>query len=325
MVIDFEHHYTAYEVWKRRGGKPGEIVRMFASDGREIRPLDDACHDIHLHLRTMDASGVDMAVLTATADNLEEARLNNEAIAGMAKKYPERFIGFATALPMGGKPAMDELERSINELKLKGVIIPPQSEGAHLDSREMWPFYEKISELGVPMFVHVSMAAGGFEACNADYDLNRTLVREFDLMLATARICLGGVLEDFPDLKFIIAHFGGGISSIKERLDRYVSYWGEKFWNNTPHISAPYGERFNEYFSRIYFNTAGREIGVDTMKCALTNISPRRLLFGTDYPPNFVDDPEGIKKYIEEIRGLDLGKSSIEAILSTNGMELLGL
>ena len=29
---------------------------------------------------------------------------------------------------------------------------------------------------------------------------------------------------------------------------------------------------------------AGREIGVQTVKCALTNISPRRLLFGTEAP-----------------------------------------
>ncbi len=46
MIIDFEHHYTPYDIWKKRGGKPGEIVRMVTPDGRELRPLDDASHDI---------------------------------------------------------------------------------------------------------------------------------------------------------------------------------------------------------------------------------------------------------------------------------------
>ena len=143
--------------------------------------------------------------------------------------------------------------------------------------------------------------------------------------MAATRICLGGVLEEFPDLTFIMAHFGGGISSVKERLDRYIGYWGAKFWNDKPLIREPYLERFNEHFGKLYFNMAGREIGMQTVRCALTNISPKRLLFGTDYPPNFVDDPEGMKTYIQAIRNLDLDKASIDAMLGNNGVELLGL
>jgi predicted TIM-barrel fold metal-dependent hydrolase len=325
MIIDFEHHYTPYDIWKKRGGKPGEVVRMFSPDGRELRPLDDASHDIQLHLKNMDIAGIDMAVLTGTIDNLEEARFFNDECAKVVKEYPKRFTGFASTMPLEGKRAFDELERAIKKLDLRGVMITAQVDGHPLDSREMWPFYKKVSEMRIPIFVHVSLAAGGFDACKAPYDLNRTVVREFDLALATARICLGGVLEEFPDLTFIMAHFGGGISSIKERLDRYIGYWGAKFWSGKPLISEPYAERFNEHFNKVYFNMAGREIGMETVKCALTNISPRRLLFGTDYPPNFVNDPIGMKTYIEKIRQLDLDKESIEAMLGTNGMTLIGL
>jgi aminocarboxymuconate-semialdehyde decarboxylase len=208
---------------------------------------------------------------------------------------------------------------------MKGVTIRAQEDAHPLDSREFWPFYRKMSLLKVPIFVHVSLAAPGFDACNAPYDLNRTLVREFDLALATARICLGGVLEEFPDLKFIMGHFGGGISSIKERLDRYIGYWGAKFWNDKPLIRAPYLERFNEHFGKLYFNMAGREVGEQSLQCALTNISPKRLLFGTDYPPNFVDDPQGMRAWIEAIRKLGLDPASIDGMLGKNGAELLGL
>jgi aminocarboxymuconate-semialdehyde decarboxylase len=325
MIIDFEHHYTPYEIWKKRGGKPGEIVRMFSSDGREIRPLDDASHDIQLHLKNMDIAGIDTAVLTGTVDNLEEAKLFNDECTKVVKAYPKRFVGFASTMPLEGKPAFDELARAKESLGLRGVMISAQVNGHFLDSRELWPFYEKVSELQLPIFVHVSLAAEGFDACKAPYDLNRTLVREFDLILATTRVCLGGVLENFPNLKFIMAHFGGGISSIKERLDRYVSYWGTRFWSEKPLIREPYAERFNEHFNKIYFNMAGREIGMETITCALTNISPRRLLFATDYPPNFVDDPMGMKRYIEEIKKLGIDKRSIEAMLGTNAIELLGL
>lgn len=325
MVIDFEHHYTPYETWAKRGGKKGEVVRMFSPEGKEIRPLYDADHDIELHLKYMDMAGIDRAVLSKNLDDLEEARLYNESCAKVVRQYPKSLIGFGSTLPLRGPAALDEVDRAVGEFGMKGIAIRAQEDAHGLDSRELWPFYERISRLNVPIFVHVSLAAPGFDACNAPYDLNRTIVREFDVALATARICLGGVLEDFPDLKFIMAHFGGGISSIKERLDRYIGYWGARFWNGKPLIREPYLERFNEHFGKLYFNLAGREVGVQSLQCALTNISPKRLLFGTDYPPNFVDDPEGMKNYIAAVRKLDLDKSSIEGILGNNGKELLGL
>lgn len=325
MIIDFEHHYTPIETWTKRGGKKGQLVRMFSPEGKEIRPLYDADHDIELHLKYMDMAGIDMAVLTKNLDNLEEAKLFNESCAKVVRQYPKRLVGFASTLPMRGQAALDELDRAVLDLGMKGVTIRAQEDATPLDSRDFWPFYKKVSKLSVPIFVHVSLAAPGFDACNAPYDLNRTIVREFDVALAACRICLGGVLEEFPDLKFIMAHFGGGISSIKERLDRYIGYWGAKFWNDKPLISEPYLERFNEHFGKLYFNMAGREIGVQSVKCALTNISPTRLLFGTDYPPNFVDDPEGMKAYIQVIRNLDLDKQAIDGILGGNGMKLLGL
>jgi len=324
MIIDFEHHYTPFEMWKKRGGQPGKLTRMYSPEGKELRPLYDADYDLPLHLEHMDIAGIDRAVLTKCMDNLEDARIFNDDMAKVVEKYPQRFIGFASTFPPAGKPALDELDRAIKGLGLKGVTVRAQENGP-LDSRTLWPFYEKVAELNVPIFVHVSLAADGFDACNAPYDLNRTLVREFDLATATLRICLGGVLEDFPDLKFIIAHFGGGISSIKERIDRYIAYNGATFWQGEPLISAPYAERFNEHFNKLYFNMAGREIGMATIKCALTNISPRRLLFATDYPPNFIADPEGMGNYIKAIRGLDLDGDVIEGMLGANGCALLGL
>ena len=325
MIIDFEHHYKPYEMWQKRGGKPGEVVRIFDEDGRQIRYEFDNTYDISLHLRHMDLAGIDMAVLSMMGmATLEEAKTVNDSFAKVVAEYPQRFVGFAGTMPLQGKPALDELERAIRCLGLKGVTIRAQTEGRFLDSPELWPFYEKVSELGVPIFVHASGAAAGFDACRAPYNLNMALVREFDLALATARLCLGGVLEDFPDLKFIIGHFGGGISAVKERLDRYVSFNGAAFWQGKPLIGEPYADRFNEHFNSLYFNTAGRKIGIGSLKCALTNISPKRLLFATDYPPNFIDDPEGMKTYIAEIRKLELDRESIEAILGGNAMELLG-
>jgi len=70
---------------------------------------------------------------------------------------------------------------------------------------------------------------------------------------------------------------------------------------------------------------AGREQGMDTVKCALTNISPKKMMFGTDWPFNYENDPEGLKGYVSDIRKLDLPKEEIEGILGGNAAKLLGI
>lgn len=324
MIIDFEHHIMPEVLWKKWGGIPGQVVLARTADGRIKYPLDDAHHDLNLHFEFMDAAGIDMIILTQSgANDLEEAKIINDEFSKFDYKYPKRIASFATVPALEGKATFTELERSIKGLGLKGVTIEAQVKDQNLDSPQLWPFYEAVAKLNVPIFVHVTTAGTGFDAFDAPYDLSRTVVREISLINATVRLVLGGVLEDFPDLKFVVAHFGGGISSLWERIERYVNHLGPKFWYGMekPPISKP----INEYFNQLYFNMAGREIGKGTVKCALTNISPQRLVFGTDYPPNFVDDPQGVRSYIEFIRSLEIDRESIDAMLGNNAAEMLGL
>jgi predicted TIM-barrel fold metal-dependent hydrolase len=326
MVIDVEHHLETRESWEKRGGIRGQFIQQRGLDGMPLLPLYDAIYDVEIHLKDMDIAGIDMAVLSGTeAYSMEQAITYNNYYASVVKQYPSRFAAMAGTLPLGGQPAFAELERAIKGLGFKGVIISAQVNGLSLDSRELWPFYKKVSELNVPIFVHPSIKVPGFDALKAPYDLFRTIGREFDLATATIRLCAGGVLEEFPELQFVIAHFGGGFSSVKERMTRYISFMGADFWVGKPLISAPYLENFNKYCDRIYFNLAGREIGMETLKCALTNIKPERLMFGTDYPPNFINDGKGMGDYIKEIRNLDLGNKSIDSILSNNAKKLFDL
>jgi predicted TIM-barrel fold metal-dependent hydrolase len=64
---------------------------------------------------------------------------------------------------------------------------------------------------------------------------------------------------------------------------------------------------------------------MNSVKCALTTIRPNRLLFGTDFPQEFIEDPMKIKTYIEEMKKLDLDKGSIELMLGGNARRVLGL
>lgn len=216
-----------------------------------------------------------------------------------------------------------ELERAVRELGMKGVQIRTHVDGQNLDSRALWPFYEKVSELGIPIDVHVTPAPRGFDALHAPYALHYNIAREFDMCATVFRICFGGVLEDFPNLVFIMNHFGGGISAVKDRMDYYVKVCGTDFWQqpDKPLINKPW----TEYFDRFYFNMAGRGRGTAAIKCALANISSSKLLFGTDWPANFEDDAPGALRYIEDAKSLDLDQGDIDGMLGGNAVQLLRL
>jgi len=324
MVIDWEHHFFPEDIVRRWGGKAGQVL---IKNGKVGGHMFDELFDIDAHLKFMDAAGIDVAVFSGTYYAVKDCIITDDFYAKITADYPDRFVCLAPCVPTKGEEALDELERAI-DLGLRGVVISPQIEGAALDSRRLWPFYEKVSELKVPVFVHVSLIARGFDALDAPYNLNETMTREFEIAATTARLILGGVLVDFPDLKFVMPHMGGGIAAILERIELWLDDYGEKFWTEvggTPPFSRPFKENFRKYFGKIYFDLAGYEQGVNTLRCALTTINPDRLVFATDYPFNFTDDPAGVKSYIEMIRSLDLPEAQIEGVLGGNAAELLGI
>lgn len=324
MIIDWQHHCSPEEVFRKRGGKAGQA---FIKDRKVGMHLYEEVYQIDRHLEFMDSAGIDLAVLSATLDSMEDCRLTVDFYVDIMKEYPKRFICLTPCIPTRGEEALHELERAI-DLGLKGIVISPQNDGLPLDSPKLWPFYEMVSRWQVPVFVHITNIPVGYDALDAPYNLNVTMTREFDIAANTARLVLGGVLAEFPNLKIVMSHLGGGISSILERIERYVDVWGDKLWTElggTPPFGRPYKENFKKYFSKIYFDLAGFEGGMNAVKCALTAISPQRMLFATDYPYNFTKAPEDVRRYIENIRKLDLSPALVDGILGGNAAELLGL
>jgi len=325
MIIDWQHHFSPEEIYIKRGGRPGQAI---IKDGKVAGRLRQELYQIESHVEFMDVSGIDMAVLSASPDSVEDCKLTDDAYARIMRDHPKRFLCIAPCIPTKGEPALQELDRAVTVLGLKGVVISPQNDGVPIDSRALWPFYEKVDRLNIPIFIHITLSPVGYDALDAPYNLDVVMTREFDIAAATARLILGGVLTEFPDLKFVISHTGGGIASILDRIERYVDVWGDRFWTElggTPPFEEPYGESFRKYFDKIFFDLAGFEGRMNAVKCALTAISPDRLVFGTDYPYNFTKNPDGVKHYIEEIKKLDLPTVSIEGILGGNAAGLLGI
>ena len=111
-------------------------------------------------------------------------------------------------------------------------------------------------------------------------------------------------------LKIVMAHFGGGIAAVKERLVG-------KGYRYAARSSAP-----SANIDMVYFDMAGFEGGVAALSCALQGIRPERLVFASDYPQDFTgvntDTGKGMKElrgYINAVRGLPLDEKQKDAML----------
>jgi predicted TIM-barrel fold metal-dependent hydrolase len=315
MVVDFEHHYIPAELGRRFGLDPTKKEAVKTRNATVHAQL----FDLGAQIQDMDRVGIDVAVQSCILGwdtTLKNCQLINECSARAQKDYPGRFVGLAHVPSLEGTAALKELERAIVELGLKGVTIPSQVNGLSLDAGEFTPFYDLANRLGVPIFVHPALAPKGYSLLQ-DYQLPVILTREFDLGVAVTRLIAGGIVERYPEIQFVFAHFGGGLAGYKERIVR-SSY----------RFKLP--KAFDEYFDLLYFDMAGFEGSPIALRCALEGIRPERLVFATDYPQNFnSNDPkqgksiDGVRGYIDEIRNLPLDPEVKNDMLGGTAARLL--
>ncbi len=320
MVIDFHIHYTPEELVRDKLGPDGAPRTVFI-DGVPAYTFHERLFTLEKHISCMDKAGVEIGILSSGAgltDDIERCRFVNDKLKWAEKAFPKRLLGLAHIPPLGGEPSFRELDRAFYELGFKGIAIPSIIGKTELDSPDLFPFYQRVQEKGLFIFVHPALSSYGNYL---DYDLGRSVGREFQLVISVIRLINGGILDEFPELRFVISHLGGGISALMGRIEPYQDkdFWGTK--GHPRHGKIP-RRPFREYLDRLLFDTGGFFGNINAVKCALLEIKPQSIVFGTDYPQEIRDEIQ-IERFISEIRNLSIPQKDIEDILSGNGKRLL--
>ncbi|MCL6563313.1 MAG: amidohydrolase family protein [Firmicutes bacterium] len=327
-VIDFHIHYSPRALIEdklRLLKSPDDRVTRYV-DGVPASTIHHLLHQLDRHLTMMDESGVDLVVLSSAEGmrgSLATCQAVNEAMAEAMRRYPGRVIGMAHTNPLDGEGGLKELDRAIGELGLRGVAIPSTLGGRGLDAPELWPFYAKVQALDTFLFVHPALSEPtlGYQGFDA-YDLYRTVGREFDLVLATIRLIAGGVLDAFPNLRILIAHLGGGLSALMGRIKNYQdkAFWGVA---EDPRHGKVAARPFEEYLSRLYFDTAGHFGDMTAVEAARLNIPSTQLVLGTDYPQEIREERE-VGEFVHQLKTAAWSPAERQGILGGNGLALLG-
>jgi predicted TIM-barrel fold metal-dependent hydrolase len=117
-------------------------------------------------LRNMDAMGMDMAVLSVTTpatqildapEAVRLARQANEQLAAAVARHPDRLQAFATLPTPDPVAAVDELQRAVLELGLRGAMIHGRTGDKMLDHPDFAPILDEAARLGAPIFIHPQM------------------------------------------------------------------------------------------------------------------------------------------------------------------------
>src|SRR5437899_1197609 len=78
----------------------------------------------------------------------------DEYVAQVQRDGNGRYLGFASSVPGGGPDFLKELQRAITDYKLHGVIINSSHKGHYPDEDEARGFFELVTALDIPVFVH---------------------------------------------------------------------------------------------------------------------------------------------------------------------------
>lgn len=255
--------------------------------GPDVAPVVGDITDLSVRLRDMDTMGVDIQAISPWPGFLNRdpatARAVNHGMAEAVDRHPKRFTGLA-AVPMSRpNDAVTELEWAIKGLGLRGVEIGSHVGGTNLDAKDFAPFYAKVEELDVPVFIHPVEVLGMGRL--KSYYLRNLVGNPTETAVAAASLIFGGVLKEFPRLKFYLAHGGGSCPYLLGRWDHG--------WKVRPEGKVAIERTPSEYFKLFYFDSIVHSPSI--LGYLIRSVGAERIMLGTDYPFDMGNyDPLGV-------------------------------
>ena len=210
----------------------------------------------------------------------------NDYVAQTVESYPDVFVGFCSVDPRKGKAAVEELERSVLSLGLRGLKLHPIHQAFFPDDPAFIPLFAKAEELGIPVLMHSGYAAAGANAPGGG---------GFELAYSRPIPHVDSLAARHPDLTIIMAH---------------------PAW---PWIQEQVAVALHK--ANVFIDLSGwapRYIPKDLIAEASGRLR-KKVLFGSDYP--YISPVT----WLEQFQELDIRDEARPLILHDNAARILNL
>src|SRR5580658_3446247 len=322
-IIDFHNHYYPPRYLKALQSGESAVRVTFNDQGHALIHYPGDYNiavpgqiDLNIRRKMLDDFGIDMQVYTMTTPGthvespqvaVRLASLVNDEFAQGIDAHPGRFSALAT-LPLNDPAAsVKELERACRQLGLRGAMLFSNVNGVALADPRFHPLYELANDLEAILYIHPTHPLG-VEAM-LDYWLMPLVGFPFDTTLAAAKLVFAGIPEKYPKVTWVLAHLGGAIPYLAERLDRGYRAFKECRVN----IQRPP----SDYLKHFYYDTVN--FSGDALEMAIAFAGADHLLAGSDYAHQ-IGSP---RLMLESLRALDIPEADRAAILGGNAARLL--
>ncbi|TCR63016.1 amidohydrolase family protein [Bosea sp. BK604] len=235
----------------------------------------------------------------------EHALLWNEEMSAAQRRYPGRLWASAAVPLTDTAVAIEVLDDAVGRLGLMGVNLPGSvGNDPRIDADRLEPFYARVAELGIPMFIHPTDAV--FQDVLEGYGgaLHLTLGRVMEVSVAAARLIFSGIMERHPTLKVVMSHTGGALPYQSGRIDK-----------NGARVGLPHPP--STYIKRMFTDTVSPHS--PGMKFAIEYYGIDNVMYGTDYPCWM---PSETLRLLGE---LDLSPSEKQKLFYDNARRILNL
>ena len=297
-------------------------------------------YDLDARFRVMEKFGPDYRqILTVASPPIETlgppqvaadlARLANDELAELCRRYPDRFSGFAASLAMNDPDAaVREAQRATKELGALGVQIFTNVNELPLDDPRFVPFFDAMAELDKPIWVHPARAAAHPDyttETRSKYELWWVFGWPYETAIFMSRLIFAGVLERHPRLRILTHHAGGMVPHFAGRIGPGLDQLGARTPDeDLTKVGASLRKRPYDYYRMFYGDTAlfGAE---HALRCAIEFFGVDHILFGSDMPFDPEKGPMFIRETIANIEAIDLTAEQRAAIYEGNARRVLGV
>jgi predicted TIM-barrel fold metal-dependent hydrolase len=234
-----------------------------------------------LSIETMDEAGIAASIVSLSSPGVyfgdstfssKLARQCNEYFSQLVSVHPDRF-GFFATLPMPATDlAVEEAVYALDVLKADGIVLLASSGDKFLGDPDFDELMFELNKRKTVVFIHPNVHPSSYDL---KLDIPGFYIEFlFDTTRAVTNLILSGVIERYPDIRWILPHAGGTVPYIAWRLS---------LANMDPKLLEKAPRGVLAYLKTFYYDTA-----LSTSSYAMFSlkelVGSSQILFGSDFP-----------------------------------------